>query len=76
VRWFNAEVTTVRTQITIMAGFIGHTFIAQSYARIGIVARLSARFAESGSVCAHASTPNTAIIEAVDFIDAFIHGPI
>jgi hypothetical protein len=24
VRLFNAEVTTVRTQITIMAGFIGH----------------------------------------------------
>ena len=79
--WLEAEIAAVDitvvveiwTQITVVTGIIGQTRVAQSYARIVIVARLSANCADSGAGCAHASIPITTIVKAVQRTNTGLH---
>jgi hypothetical protein len=56
-----------------VTGFKRQTRVAQSYARIDIVASLSANFAESGAGYTHASIPITAVVKAVQRVNTGLH---
>ena len=62
-------IVEIWTQITVVTGFTRQTRVAQSYARIDIVASLSTNFAVSHAGYAHGSIPGTAVVEAVQLID-------